>query len=38
MKEELMDKWREVWLEIRDKDEEILKDTLEEILCRVGLT
>lgn len=38
MKEENWDKWREVWLDERELDEECLKDVLEEILVRVGLT
>ena len=38
MKEDNMDKWREVWLDMRELDEECLKEVLEEILVRVGLT
>ena len=38
MKDSDFDKWREVWLDMRELDEECLKDVLEEILVRVGLT
>ena len=38
MKDSDFDKWREVWLDMRELDEECLKEVLEEILVRVGLT
>jgi len=38
LKENDNDEWRRVWLEMRDLDEECLKEVLEEILVRLGLT